>query len=60
MLSTRQAVLRKFWYATVPVAALREGPGPFTLLGENIVVFPCADDKPAALADRFRHRRQES
>ena len=57
MLSTRQAVLRKFWYATVPVDAQREGPRPFTLLGENIVVFPGADDKPAALVDRCRHRR---
>ena len=56
MLSTRQAVLRKFWYATVPTDSLRDGPKPFTLLGENIVVFLGADDKPAALADRCCHR----
>jgi phenylpropionate dioxygenase-like ring-hydroxylating dioxygenase large terminal subunit len=56
MLSTRQAVLRKFWYATVPMDSLRDGPKPFTLLGVNIVVFLGADDKPAALADRCCHR----
>ena len=56
MLSTRQAVLRKFWYATVPTDSLRDGPKPFTLLGENIVVFLGSDDKPAALADRCCHR----
>ena len=56
MLNTRQPVLRKFWYATVPMEALREGPKPFTLLGENIVVFLGAHDQPAALTDRCCHR----
>ena len=56
MLSTRQAVLRKFWYATVPLESLRDGPKPFTLLGESIVLFLGADEKPAALADRCCHR----
>jgi len=56
MLCTRQAVLRKFWYATVSMDSLRDGPKPFTLLGENIVVFLGADDKPVALADRCCHR----
>jgi phenylpropionate dioxygenase-like ring-hydroxylating dioxygenase large terminal subunit len=56
MLNTRQPVLRKFWYATVPVEALRDGPKPFTLLGENIVLFLGAEDQPGALADRCCHR----
>jgi len=29
MLSTRQAVFRKFWYATVSMDALRDGSKPF-------------------------------
>jgi phenylpropionate dioxygenase-like ring-hydroxylating dioxygenase large terminal subunit len=56
MLSTKQKVLRRFWYATVPVEKLREGPQPFTLLGEKIVLFLDAEGKPAALADRCCHR----
>jgi hypothetical protein len=39
MLCTKQKVLRRFWYATVPVDKLADGPKPFTLLGENIVLF---------------------
>ena len=38
MLCTKQKVLRRFWYATVPVEALGDRPVPFTLLGENIVM----------------------
>lgn len=56
MLNTRQAVLRKFWYATLPLDSVRDGPKAFTLLGENIVVFLGADGEPAALADRCCHR----
>jgi phenylpropionate dioxygenase-like ring-hydroxylating dioxygenase large terminal subunit len=56
MLATKQNVLRRFWYATVPVANLREGPKPFTLLGENIVLFLDAAGEPAALEDRCCHR----
>lgn len=56
MLNTRQPVLRRFWYATVPVASLAAGPKPFTLLGENIVLFLGAEGAPAALADRCCHR----
>ncbi|HXW27325.1 MAG TPA: Rieske 2Fe-2S domain-containing protein [Xanthobacteraceae bacterium] len=56
MLSTKQKVLRRFWYATMPVDKLRDGPQPFTLLGENIVLFLDAEAKPAALADRCCHR----
>ena len=39
MLCTKQKVLRRFWYATVPVDKLDDGPKPFTLLGEKIVLF---------------------
>ena len=56
MLATRQKVLRRFWYATVPVDSLKEGPKPFTLLGENIVLFLDAEGKAAALHDRCCHR----
>ncbi len=52
MLTTQQPVLRKFWYATVPMAQLLEGPKPFRLLGQDIVLFLGADGAPAALADR--------
>src|SRR5262245_1424022 len=56
MLVTHQPVLRRFWYATVPVGHLQDGPRPFTLLNENIVLFLDADGRPAALADRCCHR----
>lgn len=56
MLITRQKVLRKFWYVTVRAADLRDGPRPFTLLGEKLVIFLDGDGRPAALADRCRHR----
>jgi phenylpropionate dioxygenase-like ring-hydroxylating dioxygenase large terminal subunit len=36
---------------------LRSGPKPFTLLGENIVLWAQADGTPAALEDRCPHRR---
>ncbi len=56
MLVTKQPVLRKFWYATVPMHDLDEVPRAFTLLGENIVIWKGADGKPAALRDRCCHR----
>ena len=56
MLCTKQKVLRRFWYATVPIDMLADGPKPFTLLGEKIAMFLDADGKPAALADRCCHR----
>ena len=39
MLVTKQKVLRRFWYSTMRVDELKEGPKPFTLLGEQIVLF---------------------
>jgi len=56
MLNTKQKVLRKFWYATLPVDDLKDGPKPFKLLGQNIVVFLDEFGKPAALEDRCCHR----
>jgi hypothetical protein len=35
MLVTQQPVLRRFWYATVPIGHLQAGPQPFTLLNEK-------------------------
>jgi phenylpropionate dioxygenase-like ring-hydroxylating dioxygenase large terminal subunit len=57
MLVTQQPVFRKFWHAVVPLARLSaERPHPFTLLGENIVLFLDAEGQPAALKDRCCHR----
>ena len=47
MLCTKQKVLRRFWYATVPIDMLADGPRPFILLGEKIVMFLDAEGKPA-------------
>jgi phenylpropionate dioxygenase-like ring-hydroxylating dioxygenase large terminal subunit len=57
MLTTRQAVFRKFWHAVMPLSLLQEGrPLPFRLMGEDIVLFLGADGQPAALKDRCCHR----
>ncbi len=56
MLNTKQPVLRRFWYAVVPVSHLLDGPKPFTLLGEPIVLFLDKHGEPAALEDRCCHR----
>jgi phenylpropionate dioxygenase-like ring-hydroxylating dioxygenase large terminal subunit len=56
MLVTRQPVLRRFWYPVMPLDALAAGPRPFTLLGEDIVLWLRADGSPAAVRDRCCHR----
>jgi len=57
MLTTRQAVFRKFWHAVMPLSQLQGGaPMPFTLLGEAIVLFLDAQGQPRALKDRCCHR----
>jgi len=56
MLTTQQKVLRRFWYAVIPLEDLAAGPKPFRLLGEDIVLFLGPDAKPAALKDRCCHR----
>jgi phenylpropionate dioxygenase-like ring-hydroxylating dioxygenase large terminal subunit len=56
MLTTQQPVFRKFWHAVMPLSMLGDGPQPFTLLGENIVIFLDEKGDPAALKDRCCHR----
>lgn len=57
MLVTKQPVLRRFWYPVIPIAQLSfETPQPFTLLGQNLVLWLDEDGKPAALVDRCCHR----
>lgn len=56
MLVTQQAVLRRFWYAVMPLEKLDAGPQPFTLLGEPIVLWKKSDGTPAAVRDRCCHR----
>jgi phenylpropionate dioxygenase-like ring-hydroxylating dioxygenase large terminal subunit len=56
MLVTKQPVLRRFWYPVMPVQMLDAGPQPFTLLGEDIVLWMGADGVPAAAPDKCPHR----
>lgn len=56
MLATRQPVLRRFWYACLPLTALDIGPKSFTLLGEKLVLWKDQEGRPAALKDRCCHR----
>jgi phenylpropionate dioxygenase-like ring-hydroxylating dioxygenase large terminal subunit len=56
MLNTRQKVLRNFWYATLPVDKIKDGPKPFRLLGEDLVLFLGERGALAALEDRCCHR----
>jgi phenylpropionate dioxygenase-like ring-hydroxylating dioxygenase large terminal subunit len=56
MLMTKQKTLRRYWYATLKLEELKDGPKPFTLLGEKIVLFLDEAGEPAALQDRCCHR----
>lgn len=56
MLVTQQNILRRFWYPVMPIDALSDGPQPFTLLGEDIVVWKGQNSQPAAAIDRCCHR----
>ena len=56
MLVTQQPVFRRFWYPVIPIAELLEGPKPFELLGQNIVLWLDAEGKPSAVRDRCCHR----
>lgn len=56
MLVTRQKVLRRFWYPVIPVGLLADGPKPFTLLGEDLVLWRDRAGRVAALDDRCCHR----
>jgi phenylpropionate dioxygenase-like ring-hydroxylating dioxygenase large terminal subunit len=56
MLVTQQPVLRRFWYAVMPMSELADGPRPLTLLGERLVLWRDAAGDPVALQDRCCHR----
>ncbi len=56
MLTAQQKTLRKYWYAVMPLSHLADGPKPFRLMGEDIVLFRDAEGSPVALKDRCRHR----
>src|SRR5690349_14865716 len=49
MLVTRQPVLRRFWYAVMPLARLQAGPQPFMLLGERLRLSLDASGEPQAV-----------
>ncbi|MDO9434193.1 aromatic ring-hydroxylating dioxygenase subunit alpha [Hydrogenophaga sp.] len=49
-------VWRRFWHAVMPADHLKDGPKPFRLLGQAIVLFLDENGQPAALDDRCRHR----
>lgn len=56
MLTARQTLLRRFWYATCRLDDLAAGPKPLELMGEQIVLFLDGEGNPAALKDRCPHR----
>jgi phenylpropionate dioxygenase-like ring-hydroxylating dioxygenase large terminal subunit len=56
MLTTKQNVLRRFWHAVMPLDHLADGPRPFRLMGQDIVLFLDETGNPAALEDRCCHR----
>ena len=56
MLVTKQRVLRRFWYPVMPVSHGEDGPKPFTLHGERIVVWRDGVGRLSALEDRCCHR----
>lgn len=56
MLVTQQPIFKRFWYPVMPVSHLAEGPRPFQLLGQPIVLWLDSNGQPAALEDRCCHR----
>ena len=49
-------VFRRFWYVAMPVARLDQGPQPFQLFDEEMVLWKTPEGRVAALADRCCHR----
>ena len=49
-------VFRRFWYVAMPVARLDQGPQPFQLFDEELVLWKTPEGRVAALADRCCHR----
>lgn len=56
MLVTKQPVLKRFWYPVIPLDRLADGPKPFTLLGQPIVVWLDGAGAAHAAIDRCCHR----
>ena len=56
MLVTQYPVFRQFWYPVMPLERLRQGPQPFSLLGQPLVLWLDADNQPVAVEDRCCHR----
>jgi len=49
-------VFRRFWYPAMPLAALADGPRPFALFGEEMVIWQAPDGSVAAVRDECCHR----
>ena len=56
MLVTQQPVLRRFWYPVIPVEQLHDGPQPFRLLNQELVLWLDSQNKPQAAENRCAHR----
>jgi phenylpropionate dioxygenase-like ring-hydroxylating dioxygenase large terminal subunit len=56
MLQTATPALRRFWYPVIPLSRLQDGPQPFTLLGQNLVLWVDGEGRPSAMDDRCCHR----
>ena len=56
MLVTKQKLFRRFWFPVIPIALLQDGPKPFTLLEEKLVIWLDKNKQPVAMADRCCHR----
>jgi phenylpropionate dioxygenase-like ring-hydroxylating dioxygenase large terminal subunit len=56
MLATETPLLRRFWYPLMPVGQLADGPRPFRLLGQDLVLWLDGEGQPALMDDRCCHR----
>ena len=53
MLVTQQPVMRRFWYPVIPMDQLRDGPKPFRLLNQDLVLWLDSQGKPQAAEDAW-------
>jgi phenylpropionate dioxygenase-like ring-hydroxylating dioxygenase large terminal subunit len=56
MLATATPLLRRFWYPLMPLSMLADGPKPFRLLGQDLVLWLDGEGEPAVMEDRCCHR----
>ncbi len=56
MLVGDSPAFRRFWYVAMPAAKLDQGPQPFSLFGEEMVIWKAADGTVSALRDECCHR----